>query len=463
MKKLLKGILIVALAFVIVTACIFLIFYVPIMAGMDAKFMCSCVFVAGRTPESVKEKELSVFPGLTAANIEISPADSSVSATLLGRTGKAIFRRGLGCTLLAERTESEVRSQEIKRPASATVDQDTIDWPSGNRVPETRITGVDYPGLNAAIDEAFRDKDPSRPIFTHAVLVIYDGMIVGEKYAPGFDHNSRQMGWSMTKSIVNAMIGILVKDGKLRIEDPMPVPEWQNDDRRKITVNQVLQASSGIEWDEGYFSPFSDFHKMFTLSDDKAHYAATLKSRFEPGTTFEYSSGSTNLLARVVRDITGDSVYHSFPYKRLFHKIGMNSALVEVDASGTFVGSSYGWASARDWGRFGLLYLNDGVWNGERILPEGWVKYSTTPAPAAPRQEYGAQIWLNAGNRENPSDCKFPGLPHDACVFDGFEENSVVVIPSRKVVIVRLGVTHNADFSLADLVNGTLASLPQGK
>lgn len=460
MKKFLKGLLILIASTVIFLLAFLIIFYVPIMAGMDAKFMCSCVFVAGRTPESVAERELSVFPGLTSANIEINAQDSSVTATLAGRTGKAIYRRGLGCTLLAEMPESEIRKQNIARPTAPIVDQDTIDWPSGNRLQSERLPGVDYEKVNAAIDGAFKDKDPRRPIFTHGVIVLYNGKIVGEKYAPGFDYNSRHMGWSMTKSIGNALIGILVKDGKLRVEDTAPVQEWQRDERKKITINNLLQASTGLQWNEGYFSPFSDFHKMFTLSDDKAHYAATLKPEHAPGTFFEYSSGSSNILSRLVRDVTGDTAYYQFPYKRLFHKIGMNTALIEVDASGTFVASSYGWASARDWARFGLLYLNDGLWMGERILPEGWVTYSTTPAPAAPSQEYGAQIWLNRGSKEDATFCRYPGLPAEAYVFDGFEENSVVVIPSRKTVIVRLGVTHNADFSLADLVNGALAGLP---
>jgi CubicO group peptidase (beta-lactamase class C family) len=461
MKKFLKGLLILVTSVVILLSAFLIIFYVPIMAGMDAKFMCSCVFVAGRTPESVKERELSVFPGLTAAKIEISPTDSSVTATLLGRKGKAIYRRGLGCTLLAEMPETELRAQRIVRPVAPIGDQDTIDWPSGNRLDSKKIAGVNYEKVSAAIDGAFQDKNPGRPIFTHAVIVLYNGEIVGEKYAPGFDYNSRHMGWSMTKSIGNAMIGILVKDGKIKVDDVAPVPEWQRDERNTITINNILQASTGLSWSEGYFSPFSDFHKMFTLSDDKARYAATLNLQHKPGTFFEYSSGSSNILSRLIRNVTGDTAYYQFPYKRLFHKIGMHSAIIEVDASGTFVASSYGWATARDWTRFGLLYLNDGVWNGERILPEGWVSYSTTPAPAAQRQEYGAQIWLNRGNKEKTSDSHFPGLPPDAFVFDGFEENSVVVIPSRKAVIVRLGVTHNADFSLADLVNGALSGLPE--
>jgi CubicO group peptidase (beta-lactamase class C family) len=462
MKKFLKVTLLVFTTVIVLAITLFIIYYPRIMAGMDAKFMCSCVFVAGRTPESVMEKELSVFPGLTSADIQINNTDSTVTVKLLGRTGGAIFRKGLGCTLLAEKSESELRSQQINTSAiNVAVNQDSIDWPMGDRTSDEKIPGVNYEKVGAAIEEAFSDIDPEKPMYTHGVLVVYDGKIIGERYAKDFDYRSRQMGWSMTKSIVNALVGILVKDGIVDIDQPAPVTEWINDERKNITVNNLLQASSGLEWNEGYFSPVSDFHQMFTLSDDKAHYAASRKLESQPGTVFEYSSGATNILSRLVRQKVGDSLYYNFPYERLFHRIGMNSAVIEVDASGTFVGSSYGWASARDWARFGLLYLNDGVWNDERILPEGWVKYSTTPAPAAKRQEYGAQIWLNAGNRQNPNDCKYPGIPNEAFVFDGFEENSVVVLPSSKLVVVRLGVTHNANFDLAKLVNGVLSAIPK--
>lgn len=437
-------------------------YYAPaVMTGMDAKVMCSCVFVAGRTPESVLQKELRVFPGLTLADININKRDSSVTAKLLWRESKAIYRNGLGCTLLAQQSEPDVRSQNINRPRLEDPSGlDSIDWPMGNRVPDERLPGVDYPGLKKAIDNAFADIDPENPVNTHGVVIVYDGQLIGERYAEGMDYNTRMMGWSMTKSIGNALIGILVRDGMLNIVDPAPVPEWQEDDRQNITINHLLHASSGLRWSESYFVPSSDFHNMFILQDDKAGFAATRYLEDEPGTVFEYSSGTSNLLARIVRQTVGDKQYYRFPYERLFHRIGMHTAILEPDASGTFVASSYGFASARDWARFGLLYLNDGVFNGQRILPEGWVKYSTSPAPAASRREYGAQIWLNLGRPDNPADCHEPGIPGDAFFFEGFEQNTVVVIPSRKLVAVRLGVTHNSNFSLSRFVSDVIASIP---
>lgn len=438
-----------------------LITFPPVMSGMVAKTMCSCVYVTDRTAESVTAEELQVFPGLSSTTVEFNHQDSTVTATLLGRTRKAIFRKGLGCTLLAEQSEENLRTQKPFLADLNVKAGDTVAWPSGNIVTDTVLAGLNYNAVEKAIDKAFADKDPNNPIFTHAVIAVYNGQIIGEKYAEGYGVHSRLMGWSMTKSITNALMGILVKEGKLNVTDQAPVDEWKNDERKAITINNLLQASSGLEWSESYYFPTADFHRMFMQSDDKAAYAANKKLKHEPNTFFQYSSGSTNILSRMIRQKVGDADYYKFPYEKLFTKIGMHTAILEPDASGTFVGSSYSYASARDWARFGMLYLNDGVWNGERILPEGWVTYSTTPAPAAPLRQYGAQIWLNLGDPNDPSKAEYPGVPNEAIVFDGFEKNFVVIVPSKNLVVARLGVTHNKNFSLADLVNEIVAALPE--
>jgi CubicO group peptidase (beta-lactamase class C family) len=434
------------------------VFFPPVMTGMATKTMCSCLYVAGRSEQSIRDKELQVFPGLST--MEMTIKDSSVVASFFGTTTTAIYRKGLGCTLLSERSEEAVRAQIISVP-SPPHNQDSIDWPIGNKVDQQQLpSGIRSDSVSKAVDNAFLDKDPENPIFTHAVIVLYDGKIIAEKYADGFDENSRMMGWSMTKSIANALIGILVKEGKLKVDDPAPIQEWQEDIRKKITLNNLLQATAGLEWNESYFNPSADFHTMFIKRDDKGGYAASMKQKTDPGTFFQYSSGSTNILSRIIRQTVGDPLYYKFPYEKLFYKIGMNHALMEPDASGTFVASSYSYASARDWARFGLLYLNDGVSNGERIFPEGWVKYSTTPSTAAPIGQYGAQIWLNKGAPHNSNERLYPTLPEDTFLFDGFEDNFVVVVPSKKLVVVRLGVTHNKNFNLEALVNGVIKGLP---
>lgn len=459
MKRILKLFLYVLLILSVFAITSFTVFYAPIMAGMAAKTMCSCVYVTGRTPESVIQKEFDVFPGLSKAQIVFSK-DSTVTASILFQSKKAIYRKGLGCTLLSEASEQEIRNQKPKIAEPPTFDPDTVLWPTGDRTEKNDSDGIDHNLLQQTIDNAFADKSSDNPIFTHAVLVVHNGNIIGEKYATGFDRNSRLMGWSMTKSITNALIGILVRDGKISVNDPAPIAEWQNDERKNIRIENLLQATSGLEWNEGYFNPISDFHSMFIKKDDKAKYAASRMPVYLPGENFTYSSGSTNILSRIIRQTVGDNEYYLFPYERLFYKIGMLSAIIEPDASGTFVASSYGYATARDWARFGLLYLNDGYWLNERILPEGWVEFSTTPSKAAKKQEYGAQIWLNKGEIGNPANVDYPGLPNEAVIFDGFEKNFVIILPSKNLVIVRLGVTHNSDFNLAELVNGIIRALP---
>jgi CubicO group peptidase (beta-lactamase class C family) len=460
MKKFLKVFLIVCISLVILALTYAVVVAPPVMGGMVAKTMCSCVFISGRSGESVVQKELQVFPGLARFKTEINREDSSVTARLLWQTSKAIYRRGLGCTLLAEADEADVRKQKINVARRPHPEQDTIPWPSGDVNARAILWNSDTSAIEKIVDEAFAEADPGNPANTHAVVVVYRGKIIAEKYAEEFDAHSMQMGWSMAKSMTNALIGVLVKQGMLTLDAPAPVEEWQSDERSQITLSQLLRASSGLEWNESYFVPSSDFHTMFIRRDDKAAYAAAHKLTHPPGEFFEYSSGTTNILSRIIRRTVGDERYYRFPYDDLFSKIGMYHTLLEPDASGTFITSSCGFASARDWARLGLLFLDDGMWNGERILPEGWVRYSTTPAPAATRREYGAQMWLNLGEEGNPDNCEYPGLPHDAIIFDGFEKNYVVIVPSKQLVVVRLGVTHNRNFSIGNLVGGMLKLLP---
>ena len=457
MKKLLKRAGFVILPLLLVILGYVAITFPPVMAGMAAKTMCSCVFVSGRTPESVREKEMQVFPGLASAEMEVNSNDSTASATIFWKTSKAIFRKGLGCTLLSERTEQEVRSQSPKLAPTPPL-SDTIDWPTGNPV-DSLPPLLDKKTIDDIVGEAFHDSDSEKPAFTHAVIAVYDGKIIAERYADGFDERSILMGWSMTKSITNALVGILVHEGKLSVNNPAPVAEWQHDDRRKITINNLLQATSGLTWQESYFIPTSTFHNMFIKSDDKGSYAAGMSLVNEPGQEWKYSSGSCNILSKIIRQTVGDDNYYKFPYEKLFFRIGMNNTLLEPDASGTFVGSSYCYGTARDWARFGLLYLNDGVWNGERILPEGWVKYSTTPASADQKGKYGALWWLNHGPENEPSKRLFPDLPGDMYMAEGFESQYVMVIPSNKLVIVRLGVSHHG-FNDSKLAAQIIEELP---
>lgn len=430
----------------------------PIIAGYGAKNLCSCVFVAGRDANQVIEQEL----GGSLVNLgtySVSFQDSSATGKVFGMsTRKAIYRKGLGCTLVSEISETELRNQKIKISEQQKLNQDTVAWPQGNLIIDSLLNRSAK--LNAVVNEAFNETDPENPVNTRAVIVVHNGKLIAEKYATGFTAQTKLIGWSMTKTITNAMVGVLVKQGKLKVEEAAHVAEWKNDARNKITLNNLLQASSGLAWEEIYAGPSTATNMLFRKKDAGA-FAAQSKLEHEPNTKWYYSSGTTNIISRIVRQAVGDDDYYAFPHREIFGKIGVQTMVIEPDPSGTFVGSSFSYATARDWARFGQLYLNDGVWNGERIFPEGWVKYSTTPAAAAPVGEYGAQIWLNAGNKNNPNSKRFADVPNDMYLMDGFEGQCVVMVPSKKVVIVRLGLSQKREFDTNKFVSEVLGALSE--
>lgn len=454
--KLFKRIILVVVVAVIAYGSYYLSQAFPIIAGYGAKNLCSCVFVAGRDPQQVINQEL----GASLVNLgsySVNPQDSSAEGSVFGLSKrKAIYRKGLGCTLVSEISETDLRTQRLNLATKPVVNQDTIDWPLGDHVIDSLLNSSKR--LNDVVAAAFEEPLPEKPVNTRAVIIIQNGNIIAEKYGDGFSAKTLLIGWSMTKTITNAMVGVLVKQGKLNIDAAAPVDEWKADERSKITLNNLMQASSGLAWEEIYAGPSTATNMLFRKRDAGA-FAAQSKLEAQPNEKWYYSSGTTNIISRIVRQAIGDEHYHQLPYQEIFHKIGAYSMVVEPDASGTFVGSSFSYATARDWARFGLLFLNDGVANNERILPEGWVKYSTTPAPAAPKGEYGAQIWLNAGAKNNPAQRRFDQVPNDMYLMDGFEGQSVVMVPSKNVVIVRLGLSQKREFDVNQFIHDVLAAL----
>jgi len=263
----------------------------------------------------------------------------------------------------------------------------------------------------------------------------------------------------MAKSVMNALTGVLVGMKLLALDAPVPIPAWQQagDARAAITLDHLLHMSSGLAFDERMTGPRSDVVQMLFQQADTSAFAIDKTLRDRPGTHWDYSSGTTNILARVMRNVLPASEYSSFPRRALFDRIGMSSAVLETDAAGTFVGSSYMYATARDWARFGLLYVQDGVWNGERILPEGWVKYSFSPAPADPAHHYGAHFWLQVPDGYAGAD---PHVPLPAFHAAGHEGQFVTIVPSRELVIVRLGLTrYGGAWDHAAFVRDVLAAL----
>jgi len=459
-RLLLRGLLIVVLA-----AVVYGVYYCwisfPIITGYGAKNMCSAVFLAGRSEQQEREQELGFSP-MTLGTYEVDYKDSSVTATVFGfAKRKAIYRTGLGATLVNELSEEEVRKQHFRLATPPVINRiDTIPFPMGDKISATADSSVDAAKMKQAVEAVFTENDPEKLIRTRAVVVVHNGNIVAEKYADSFNKESMLIGWSMTKSLTSALTGVLVKQGKLNIDAPAPVPEWKdaNDPRHAITIKDILQQSTGLDFLEDY-SKSSDATKMLFQKADMGAYTASHELKDKPGTVFYYSSGNTNILSRIIRQTVGEQDYHAFPYEQLFYKLGMYHITMEPDASGTFVGSSYSYGTARDWARFGLFYLNDGVSNGERLLPGGWVKQTVTPAPAALKGQYGYQFWLNAGAKDNAANRKYPHCPTDMYCCDGYEGQFVFIIPSKNLVIVRLGLTQNDGFDADAFAAGVISAV----
>ena len=267
----------------------------------------------------------------------------------------------------------------------------------------------------------------------------------------------------MTKSITNALIGILIKQGKLDLYIPALVSEWQgpDDPRSTITLDQMLRMESGLRFVEEYEENIdSDCNTMLFDSFDTGKFAAAMPLDGKPGSKWSYSSGTANILARIIREVSGKSQAEQFdfPRKALFEKIGMMSAIMEPDPSGTFVGSSFMYATARDWARFGLLYLQDGIWEGQRILPEGWVQFTRRPTQVAP--SYGALFWLNACDN-NGRRVFSEYLPEDLVMARGYGGQIIAIIPSRKLVVVRLGQSDDDDWGCEQFMVDLLEAVPQ--
>jgi CubicO group peptidase (beta-lactamase class C family) len=438
----------------------------PVGTGFMAKILCSGVFISGRDPEAVIEEDCSFHPNFSTIKTKIDFEKREVTASLFGFfRQKAIFHDQLGAILLSGERASAIRSWKVKIPEAYPPNPEEISWPTGDLLPEEDLPlNIDADLLAEALDRPFVDPYPENPMRTRAVLIVYDGKLIGERYAPGFNKNMPLIGWSMTKSITNALVGILVHQGKLSLQDPAPVPEWQTeeDPRKNITIDQLLRMSSGLEFEEEYATkPLSDINNMLFRKGDMAAYAASMPLEVNPDEKWSYSSGTSLILSRIIRSLFDQHEdYLSFPRMALFNKIGMRSAVLETDSSGTFVGSSFCYATARDWARFGLLYLNDGVWEGKRILPEAWVEYTMTPTPKAPRGRYGAHFHLNRGQLDEPQNRLFPNLPSDLYFAYGYQEQYVVIIPSKKLVIVRLGMSYQGSgWDLEGLITDVIKAI----
>jgi CubicO group peptidase (beta-lactamase class C family) len=340
----------------------------------------------------------------------------------------------LPCTVLAE-----APARAPLPPQRIDVAYPTRGWPRGD--PQR----ADHVALEVALGKLFAKRSQAGVPDTRALLVVQDGRLVVERYAPGFDAATRFRSWSAGKSLVNTWLGILVRGGRVSLDEPLDAREWRaraDDPRRAITVRHALNMTTGLDNADGDGSTDSFVAQLLfgELSGDTALAAADVSLDHDPGTYWAYSTGTTQLLARLVADRAGED-WRAFNARELAEPLGMSSLLVEADRAGTPLVGAYVWATAQDWARLGLLYLRDGVWESRRILPPGWVDFSRTPAPAPNNGIYGAHLWVS-GKPAPGQHPLFTGHAFDSFEMNGNEGQLVLMVPSRDLVVVRLGAMH---------------------
>jgi CubicO group peptidase (beta-lactamase class C family) len=409
---------------------------IGVATGFVAHNICSKTFVSGLDPKTVFE-ETTDRAGIRrlrwVLSYHIDRGRNIVDASAAGLFGsRAVFHEGFGCVVLHGPAEPYILKSDIaalKNPKEPPL------------LPEIAGAAIVEPsdaGLKAALDHAF--EEPASPPFrrTRAVVVVQDGKVIAERYADGIGADTQLRGFSMTKSVVNALIGILTQQGLVTPSFPAPIAEWRGatDPRREIEVEHLMRMTTGLALDEDN-SGFDPSSQMVYLHDDMAGFAVKAPLIAEPGTRWAYSSPATQILARIIRDATGGPEQSlRFAWRELFNPLGMRNVTLEFDGSGTLQGSSAMLASARDWARFGLLYLNDGLVGGKRLLHEDWVDLS---AAATLDTDYGAGFWTNRSEHPNAKGRVALGIPRDAFFASGDLGQRIVILPTQRMVIVRLG------------------------
>lgn len=424
--------------------------------GFVAHQICMKTFVSRLDPEAVfaETKDHAGIRRLRhVLGYRIDRTAQTVEASTLGLfRGQAEHHEGQGC----------IEPLESQPPYLLRSDFEALKIPkSPPLLPEIagpeRVEPADR-ALKAALDHAF--EEPAEPPFrrTKAVVVVHDGRVIAERYAPGIGVDTQLLGFSMTKSVVNALLGILTQQGLVTPSMPAPVPEWRgaDDPRREIEVEHLMRMTSGLDLDETN-SGFDATSRMF-LHRDMAGYAVKARLIAPVGSRWRYSSATTQLLARIIRDaVGGPEQTLALAWRELFNPLGMRHVTLEFDGTGTLQGASNMLASARDWARFGLLYLNDGVIGRKRLLHEDWVDFCIA---ASPGSDYAAGFWTNRSEHPNAQGRVRLGIPRDAFFASGDLGQRVVILPSHKLVIVRLGdsVDPAGDIhGLGRLVNEVIA------
>lgn len=416
-----------------------------LISGYASKNLASNVFLAQRDAYFVNTVDHDM-PLINLATAEVDSENKSARASVYGLMERtSVYKEGLGAVL----TNTEHQKHNFSIVPERNQKRDTLPFPYGNQEDkDTLMANVDYDALEFTLTRAMQDSVQK----TRSLLVVYKDHIIGEKYSDRFTKDTKILGWSMTKSILGTLYGILEYENRISLEY-RPFEELYNTDgpKSQITLNHLLRMQSGLAWDEDYFK-ISDVTKMLFLDSDMTMAQAKNEIITPPTQLWNYSSGTSNLLSGILRkQFSTHQEYLNFPYSKLIDRMGMYSMLIETDLEGNFVGSSYGWATTRDWAKFGLLYLHRGDWNGDRIFADSWVDYITKPTENS-NGTYGAHFWLNA-------EGKYPDLPRDLYSANGFQGQRVFIIPSKDVVIVRTGLEEQSDEQFNILISDILKTI----
>ena len=403
-----------------------------------AKVICSALFVSGRRLGEALHHVSDYFLGARLDSITEVNVDRDrglVRLTVSNRLTREAKRYGdQGCVIHQPGRDSVLFTPV---PVTSTLpDAATTPWPMGDLIPdEPPPAGLDTAKMRQAVDTAF-----ARPEgLTAGVVVVWRGRIVGERYANGANRDMQLESWSMGKSITGTLIGILIQQGAFKLDDPAPVAEWRKapgDPRAKIRIVDLMRMSSGLRFSRGSQEDLPGYHDhdlIYTGAIDAFRFSVTRELQFPPNTFGRYRNVDPLTLGLLMKEAVtrrGED-YLTFPQRALFDRIGIRRQVLETDPYGNFLLSGYDYGTPRNWARLGMLYLNDGAWNGARLLPEGWTRFVSTPAPAWADSTYGGMVWVNARG-------VWP-LPRDAFAFRGAGGQDAYIVPSLDLVVVRMG------------------------
>ena len=422
-KKTILRIVLAVLAAAVLGGCLYLNSLLPIITGYAAKNLASDVFVSGREPADVEALDFH-FSFIKFTRNKVDFENKTVTSRFLWGKSVAAYRDGYGVTLLRGKKAAELQAQKYPLPREE-------EGPDRLVPGDSALTERLAPIAKALVDDHTYNGTP------FAFVVLHEGKVVAERYREGITAGTRLLSWSMAKSFTNALVGIMSGDGLVDIYAPTGIPEWQGDERAAITLNDLMQMQSGLEWNEDYGNR-SDVNLMLHREQDMGLYAINKPLEHKPGTFWYYSSGSTNIVMRYLRGkFASDTEFLRYCRERLFAPLGIRNAVFEPDISGTPVGSSYLYITAREFASFGQLYLEDGVFQGQRILPEGWVEYTVTPA-ADSKDSYGSFFWLNKNKY-------WTDAPEDMFHCQGHDGQEIFIIPSKDLVVVTLGYSPKPD------------------